>query len=239
MTYSQLFANAGQPMPAQFTQFANVEIPADQLPAYLQQYPPVAQPQAPAAPAPAAVPPAAVVPPAPAMPGAPVAAAAPAANTTRQTTSTSNYEDVYGSWPTIDMVKADFDAEFTFNVDAQGNIQTVPDYRYPELRKEVAYLICRQDPITGTKFPADSPLRIPCYPEAVSRVNGRPTAFRSIKECSHIKLQQNGRLHGYIGMLHKGDGNAAPAGFTTVKASYSKPAPFNWAAIAETTDAVD
>ena len=80
MTYSQLFANAGQPMPAQFTQCANIEIPADQLPAYLQQYPPVAQPQAPVAPAPAAVPP------------APAVAAAPAARTGF---------DRSNSWPSV------------------------------------------------------------------------------------------------------------------------------------------
>lgn len=61
MTYQQLFQNAGIPMPAQFAQFSSVEIPAEQLPAYLQQYPPVGAP-APAAPAPAAVPPAAAVP---------------------------------------------------------------------------------------------------------------------------------------------------------------------------------
>ena len=151
----------------------------------------------------------------------------------------SSYEDVYGSWPTIDMVKADFKAAFTWNEDENGNIQTVPDYRSPELRKEVAYLICRRDPMTNTELPANSPLRIPCYPEAISRVDGKPTGFRSVRECTHIKLQSTGRLHGYIGLLHKGDTIAVPAGYKVVKAQYAKPAPFDWSALAEDADAED
>lgn len=210
MTYQELFTNAGQPMPAQFTQFANIEIPADQLPAYLQQYPPVAQPQAPAAPAPAAVPPA------PAMPGAPVAAAAPAARTGF---------DRSNSWPSVFQAIDDIRANGGEVYDMHA---PVASQRHPGMMIPRAYV--------RLKF-AGQMVQGFAYTSTKRDAAGNVIGYNSIEDCSQVQIAQDPTMPGRYSF------RLTPSGLTEeafAKATVAKTKPsFNWAAIAETTDAVD
>ena len=215
MTYSQLFANAGQPMPAQFTQFANIEIPAEQLPAYLQQYPPVAQPQAPAAPAPAAVPPAAAV------PGAPVATAAPAAPTVE-----SDINDPDNNWRIIKRYDADTCAkEGVIIADLGGS----PSKRYPGMTQYSA--IVKGMVVRGEAIPATE-----VYTSSIFQ-DGRVTGYHTVAECQALVVSENPKVPGdyrYKLQISNLDKRAVNAKVVKLKPS------MNWAALLATdADAED
>lgn len=210
MTYQQLFTNAGQPIPAQFTQFANAEIPADQLPAYLQQYPPVAQPPAPA---PAAVPPAAAVPP---VAATPMATAAPAANTGF---------DRSNSWPSV----------FQAIDDVRNNGGEVYDLhspvasrRHPGLMMPRAYV--------RLKF-AGQMVQGFAYTSTKRDAAGNVIGYNSIEECSQVQIAQDPTMPGRYSFRLTPSGLTEDM-FKTATVAKTKPS-FNWATIADTADAVD
>lgn len=210
MTYSQLFANAGVPMPAQFTQFANIEIPADQLPAYLQQYPPVAQPQAPAAPAPAAVPPA------PAMPGAPVAAAAPVANTGF---------DRSNSWPSVFIPLTSLEEQGMAMFDLNDPVES---RQHPGMMVPRAML--HDVKFGNNKFDAVA------YTSTKRDAAGNVIGYLTVAECDSLIIAQDPAMPGKFSCkLTKGGYDRLMAKAVRIKAKPS----FNWAALAVDAEAAD
>lgn len=165
---------------------------------------------------PAVAPAPAAVPPAPAMPGAPVAAAVPPARTGF---------DRSNSWPSVFQAIDDIRANGGEVYDMHA---PVASQRHPGMMIPRAYV--------RLKF-AGQMVQGFAYTSTKRDAAGNVIGYHSIEDCSQVQIAQDPTMPGRYSF------RLTPSGLTEeafAKATVAKTKPsFNWAAIAETTDAVD